>query len=67
MRMISVSSSAISQIGYESMTRRMGILFTKGSTVYYFCEVPQYVFDGLLNAESKGSYYDGHIRGRYQC
>jgi hypothetical protein len=66
MRMISVSSSAISAVGYDQSTMQMQIQFKQGH-IYTFCHVPQYVFDGLLNAGSKGTYYDQHIRDRYQC
>lgn len=66
MNMISVSSSAISAIGYDSATQRMKIRFKSGGT-YTFCRVPQHVYEGLLSAGSKGSYYDSHVRDRYQC
>ena len=66
MDMIRVSSSAISAIGYDPTTMRMRIRFVQGDT-YDFCGVPAHVFNGLLNSSSKGSYYNDHIRGRYQC
>lgn len=66
MNMIPVTSKAISAIGYDPSTMRMCIRFKQGHT-YTFCRVPQPVFDGLLSAASKGTYYDRHIRGRYQC
>ena len=44
----------------------MKITFVQGHT-YDFCRVPQYVFDGLLRAGSKGGYYNDHIKDRYQC
>ncbi|WP_408634138.1 KTSC domain-containing protein [Pseudazoarcus pumilus] len=64
--MIPVSSSAIAAIGYDPDTRRMRITFTSGGT-YDFCGVPEHVFTGFLHAPSKGSFYDQHIRDRYQC
>ena len=66
MDMISVSSSAISAVGYDPTTMRMKVRFVQGDT-YDFCRVPAHVFQGLLNARSKGSYYNDHIRDRYQC
>lgn len=66
MRMIPVSSSAISAVGYDPSTMRMQIQFQQGRT-YTFCDVPQHIFDGLLGAGSKGTYYDHYVRGRYQC
>jgi hypothetical protein len=64
--MIRVNSSAVRAIGYDKNTRRMKITFADGNT-YDFCGVPIEVFEGLLNARSKGTYYNTHIRDRYQC
>jgi hypothetical protein len=66
MQMIQVRSSAIAAIGYDPQTRRMKIKFTQGHT-YDFCNVPQLVFDGFLQSASKGTFYNIHIRDRYQC
>ncbi len=66
MEMIRVNSSAILAVGYDQRTRQMKITFAQGET-YDFCGVPQHVFDGLLQAPSKGSYYNDFIRDRYQC
>jgi hypothetical protein len=66
MDMIRVNSSAISAIGYDPASLRMQIRFQQGHT-YTYCRVPQSVFDGLLRASSKGTYYDRHIKDRYQC
>lgn len=53
-------------IGYDPITHRMKIRFEQGHT-YDFCAVPQHIFDGLLNAGSKETYYNDYIRDRYQC
>jgi len=66
MEMIPVRSSAINAIGYDADTQRMKIIFTEGKT-YDFCRVPPYIYNGLLTATSKGTYYNVHIRDRYQC
>lgn len=64
--MIRVSSSAITAIGYDPISMRMKIQFVQGDT-YDFCRVPAHVFESLLNARSKGGFYNDHIRDRYQC
>lgn len=66
MDMIRVSSSAIAAVGYDPATMRMKIHFVEGHT-YDFCHVPAHVFNGLLNAASKGVYYNDHVRDRYPC
>jgi hypothetical protein len=66
MEMIRLSSSAISAAGYDVQSQRMKITFQAGHT-YDFCRVPRQVFDGLLQAPSAGTYYNQHIKDRYQC
>jgi hypothetical protein len=38
-----------------------------GRNEYDFCGVPETVYQGLMSASSKGTYYNDHIRDRYQC
>jgi hypothetical protein len=64
--MIRVISSAMTAVGYDPSSRRMKITFTQGHT-YDFCRVPQHVYDGLMHAMSKGTYYNDHIKDRYPC
>ena len=66
MDMIPIQSSAIAAAGYDAETKQMKIRFMQGET-YDFCEVPAHVFQGLLDARSKGSYYNRYIRDRYSC
>jgi len=66
MEMIRVRSTAIFAVGYDAANMRMKITFVEGHT-YDFCRVPEHIFDGLLNAASKGRYYDTYIKGRYHC
>lgn len=66
MDMIRVISTAITAVGYDATTGRMRITFNQGRT-YDFCRVPAQVHQGLMNAASKGSYFDRVIKDRYQC
>jgi KTSC domain len=66
MQMVRVNSSAMLAVGYDPQSRRLKITFVQGHS-YDFCRVPQHVFDGLLRASSKGTYYNDHIKDRYQC
>lgn len=66
MQMIPVRSSAIRAVGYDAASMRMRILFQQGHT-YDFCRVPENVYQALMNAYSKGSYYNDHIKDRYHC
>jgi hypothetical protein len=66
MDMVRVISSAITAVGYDATTGRMKITFKQGRT-YDFCRVPSDVYQGLMVAGSKGSYFDRVIKDRYQC
>ena len=62
MVMIRVTSSAIRAIGYDGYTLTVEF-HTSG--VYDHPGVPESVYQGLMNATSKGIYYNRYIRGRY--
>ena len=66
MKMIVIKSNAIEAVGYDSQTLEMKIRFKHGST-YDFCGVPQHVYDELMKAASKGTYYNEHIKDQYPC
>jgi len=60
--LIPVESTAIRAVGYDGST--LTVKFHTGRT-YDHPHVPYSVFEGLMQAESKGAYYNEHIRGRY--
>jgi hypothetical protein len=62
MRMIPVDSSNLSSVGYENGT--LYISFNNGGT-YYYTGVPEFVFEDLLNAPSKGKYFHANIKNSY--
>jgi len=64
MKLINVNSSAINKVGYENPN--LYIEFTHGRR-YIYSPVPENVFQGLLQASSKGTYYNDNIKDRYSC
>lgn len=60
------NSSAVKRAEYDPASMRLKLWFPDGGP-YDFCRVPQHIWDGLLSARSKGTYYNDHIRDRYQC
>jgi len=62
MTLIAVNSSAIRAVGYDGYT--LTVEFHSGR-IYDHPGVPYSVFAGLMQAGSKGWYYNHHIRGRY--
>ncbi len=63
--MIFVDSSAIRAVEYDARTRVLTVQFTS-SQIYEYLDVPESEYLGLLNAESKGSYFSHNIRDRYE-
>jgi hypothetical protein len=61
--MIPVSSSVIRAVGYDGST--LTVEFRSGR-VYDHPHVPYSVYAGLMQASSKGRYYNQYIRGRYR-
>lgn len=68
MKRTNVSSSNIASIGYDSDRRVLEIEFLNRSVYQYF-SVPENLFNGLMRADSHGSYFDSYIKKagfRYQ-
>ncbi len=60
----SVSSSNIRAIGYDAESNVLEIEFHSGWTYHYF-EVPSGRYQSLMDATSKGSFFNREIKGKY--
>ena len=60
--MVPTDSSFVYEIGHDG--DELLIVSLRGETYKYF-GVPEWVFQNFLNADSKGSYYHQHIKGKY--
>jgi hypothetical protein len=56
-----VESSVVRSVGFS---RVVEIEFESGR-VYQYIDVPEEIYQGMLAAESKGKYFNSHIRGKY--
>lgn len=61
MNRIPVSSSNLASAGYDSSSSTLEIEFLNGGIYQYF-GVPEYVYNELLNADSKGQYFDRNVK-----
>ncbi|MEW6146336.1 MAG: KTSC domain-containing protein [Thermodesulfobacteriota bacterium] len=59
-----VVSSVINSIGYCLESRALEIEFQSGA-VYRFVDVPKETFEDFLKAESKGSFFNKHVRSLF--
>lgn len=62
MQTINVTSSVIAAVGYENAI--LEIRFISGE-VWQYKNVPQHTFDKLLNAESKGKFFNREIKDHF--
>lgn len=58
-------SSVFSRIGYDADSRRLLTDF-QTSGLYVYVGVPESMWDALKDAESKGAYFNEHIKEHYQ-
>ena len=65
MQRISVNSSNIRSIGYDSQMAILEVEFTSGDIYQYF-NVPEYLFQQFLHSSSHGEFLNDHIRYNYR-
>jgi hypothetical protein len=58
---IPIQSSNIKSVGYDPLTSTLEVEFLNGSQYQYF-RVPRQVYEGLIKASSKGSYFYSNIK-----
>lgn len=59
-----VRSRDLALIGYDAATSVLEVVFRAGG-VYRYQQVPEEVYQGLMQASSHGSYFQKHIKGRF--
>ena len=63
-----VISSNLKSVGYDEKSKILEIEFLNGGLYRYF-NVPQNIFEGLINASSHGQFFDRYVKKagyRYQ-
>lgn len=60
-----VTSSNIASIGYDENTSTLEIEFLNNSIYQYF-DVPQQIYQGLMQADSHGQFLAQNIKGIYR-
>ncbi|NEW79036.1 MAG: KTSC domain-containing protein [Gelidibacter sp.] len=61
---IPVASSNIASVGYDAVKMILEIEFHHGA-VYQYVDVPQKVYEELMNSAAKGSYFMNEIKKKY--
>jgi hypothetical protein len=60
-----VNSSNLASIGYDSENEILEVEFKHGG-VYQYLNVPEDIFNELMNAPSHGVYFSANIRNDYE-
>jgi hypothetical protein len=60
-----IQASLIRRVCYDDENRHM--LIQLGSVWYHYCDVPDEIVTGLLEAESASRYFNAKVRGRFGC
>lgn len=61
-----VSSSHLASIGYNSDSETLEVEFSSGR-VYEYYNVPQFMYERLMEASSIGAFFNAEIRNGYAC
>lgn len=59
-----VESSVVAAIRYDAARRHLDVELTTGRT-YRYLDVPLAIYEAFMAAESKGRFYNDHIRDVY--
>lgn len=62
--MQAVTSTQLSQVGYNEAAKKLRVLFVNGAT-YEYDTVPKEVYEGLIEAPSAGSFFNGRVKGHF--
>jgi hypothetical protein len=60
MERIPVQSTNVVSVGYETSSQTLEIEFT--GSVYQYHGVPEHLYEGLMDASSKGTFLDQNIK-----
>jgi hypothetical protein len=64
-KMQPLDSSSVAAAGYDASRHQLTLAFRHGGLYRYF-GVPRRAYRALLQAESKGQFFTGQIRGHYR-
>jgi hypothetical protein len=64
--MIFVDSTTAEAIGYDLATQELHVRFLKSGETYVYYAVEEWVFQELMQSDSKGRYLNANIIPRYQ-
>jgi hypothetical protein len=64
--MIAVDSASIEAVAYDAESLQLFVRFRQSARTYVYYGVAEYVFQELMQAQSKGAYFNLRIRPSYR-
>lgn len=64
MQLVPFASTTLASAAYDPAFRRLEIHFRSGERYLYF-QVPPHTYQQLIHAESKGAWFNRHIRNHF--
>jgi hypothetical protein len=61
-----VSSSNLVSVGYDPSSETLEVEF-KTSSVYQYYNLPQFMYEQLMQAPSVGTFFNANIKNAYAC
>ena len=61
MERVPVESRSLVSVGYDSTTSTLEVEF-RNDSIYQYFGVSAHIYEGLMNATSKGSYLDKNVK-----
>lgn len=62
-----VDSTSIEAIGYDSNNQELCVRFLRSGDTYVYYNVEEWVFSEMMQADSKGSYFNKNVKPNYEC
>ena len=60
-----VDSSNIEAIGYDAGSQELHVRFLKSGETYVYYNVEEWLFQEILQADSKGVYFNSNVKSHY--
>lgn len=58
-------STCFSEVGYDEQAQALYVVFRNSGAKYRYDNVPQNVWNSLINSSSLGRYFNSYIKGHY--
>lgn len=65
MKFLPVESTDLKAVFYDELLNQLFIKFQRGEVIYVYFDVNKKIYDGLIEADSKGKFFHANIKKQY--